>query len=163
MKRSVALAAFLALFVMAPTSSMAQDESPRIEVTGLGENDVAPDMAVITLSVTREEKTARAALDTNNEAMAAVLEAMREAGVEDRDLQTSGFSINPRIVYPGKDDRDETPTIVGYSVSNSLTVRIRDLQLLGAILDRAVTLGVNQGGQIVFANSDPSAALTVAR
>jgi uncharacterized protein YggE len=121
-------------------------------------------MAVISLSVVRLEKTARAALDANNEAMAALLEAMKAEGIAERDLQTSSFSINPQYLYPKRDDgTQEAPRIEGYSVSNTLTVRIRDLSKLGAILDKSVTLGVNQGGQIVFTNDDASSAITEAR
>jgi len=151
----------------APQGAMAQqsEPTPRIVVSGEGTADIAPDMAVVTLSVTREAETAREALDANSRAMGDVLAAMKSEGIEDRDLQTSNFSIEPKMVYP-KNDSDgdrEPPKIVGYTVRNSLTVRIRDLDRLGAILDRSVTLGVNQGGNIAFTNDDPSAAIEEAR
>lgn len=135
-----------------------------ISVTGEGIAHLVPDMAVITLTVMRQEETARAALDASNAAMAQVLAAMKADGIEPRDLQTSGFSISPQYFYPTNDGtRPVQPTITGYSVSNTLTVRIRDLDKLGSILDKSVTLGVNQGGQIMFTNDDPSEAITTAR
>ncbi len=141
----------------------AEQPVPQISVTGEGENAIPPDMAVLSLSVVSEQKSARATLDANNKAMAQVLSALQSEGIAERDLQTSGFSIQPRYVYPKKSSREEPPRIVGYQVNNSLTVRIRDLAKLGDIIDMSVTLGINQGGNIVFTNDDPSAAITEAR
>ena len=147
----------------APAVVSAEAPTPQISVTGEGDKAIAPDMAVLNLSVVSEEKTARAALDDNNSAMASVLQALKEQDIAERDLQTSGFSIQPQYVYPKNSSRDERPRIVGYRVSNSLTVRIRDLTRLGEIIDLSVSLGVNQGGNITFTNDDPSAAITEAR
>lgn len=151
--------------LLAAPGAFAEDmnETPRIVVTGEGEQAVKPDMALLTLAVTREADTARAALDDNNKAMDDVIAAMKEAGIEDRDLQTSGLSINPRYVYPSDKNDEQTPRIVGYEVTNTLSVRVRELEKVGAVLDRSVTLGVNQGGNIVLTNDDPSEALRAAR
>ncbi|MBO6639403.1 MAG: SIMPL domain-containing protein [Roseitalea sp.] len=140
------------------------DITPQITVSATGTANVAPDMAVIGLTVLREAETARDALDANTMAMAEVLAAMQAEGIAERDLQTSNFNIQPRYVHPEpKNGVRPAPRIVGYQVSNSLTVRVRDLERLGAILDQSVTLGVNQGGGISFTNDDPSAAITEAR
>ena len=138
----------------------------RITVTGEGEAAAAPDMAIISLVVLQEKPTAREALTANNEAMAKVLDAMKKAGIAERDLQTSGFSIDPRYVYPENKDNTQppqAPKIVGYAVSNSLTVRVRDLKKVGEILDQSVTLGVNQGGNLAFTNDKPEAVIEEAR
>jgi len=139
--------------------------SPRINVTGVGTVDVAPDMAVLQLTVTREAETARAALDANSAAMGDVLSAMQAQGIAERDLQTSNFSIQPKYVYPKPRSSGERqqPQIVGYTVRNSLTVRVRDIKRVGAILDKSVTLGVNEGGNITFTNADLSPTMTEAR
>jgi uncharacterized protein YggE len=136
-------------------------QPPRISVTGEGEVAVAPDMAILNLTVLREAATARAALTANNEAMKQVLAALKEAGIAERDLQTSGLNIQPRHAPPGK-ERGE-PKITGYGVSNALTVRVRNLANAGAILDKAVELGVNQGGGIAFVKDDLGPTLTEAR
>lgn len=159
----IPLALAASVLAVAPAAAQGGGASPRITVTGEGEAWISPDMAVITLSVLREAETARAAMDESNAAMAAVIEAMKEEGVEPRDLQTSGLSINPQYVYPNDRNDEEKPRIVGYQVTNTLTVRLRDLAKLGGVLDRSVSLGVNQGGNIVFTNDDPSEALTEAR
>ncbi|MEX0345959.1 MAG: SIMPL domain-containing protein [Rhizobiaceae bacterium] len=147
----------------APAAVSAEAPAPQISVTGEGEKAIAPDMAVLNLSVVSEEKTARAALDDNNSAMASVLQALKDQEIAERDLQTSGFSIQPQYVYPKQSSGDQRPRIVGYRVSNSLTVRVRDLARLGEILALSVSLGVSQGGNIAFTNDDPSAAITEAR
>lgn len=140
-----------------------REDLSRIVVTGEGETALAPDMAILTLTVLREGDTARAALDASNQAMEEVLQAMREEGVGERDLQTSGFSIQPRYTQPQEDRPEEGPRITGYEVANTLTVRLRDLDKLGTVLDRAVSLGVNRGGDIQFINDDPDKALADAR
>lgn len=157
----LALAAAMAL----PAIAQAADTKagPRIFVTGEGEATVAPDIAILTLSVMREAKTARAALDANNDAMAAVITAMKAAGIEDRDLQTAGIQISPRYNYNNKPDGGQNAELVAYQVSNTLSVRIRDIDKTGELLDKAVTLGVNEGGGIVFTNADPAAIVTEAR
>ena len=141
------------------------DPIPRIQVTGEGSVELAPDMAMLDLTVTREATTARAALDANSAAMKEVLVAMQSEGIEARDLQTSGFSIQPKYVYPpAKPSGEREPRqITGYTVRNSLTVRVRDINAVGRILDTSVTLGVNEGGNITFTNDDPSTAIREAR
>lgn len=147
-------ALFAGLFLASPVSADNNDAG-LISVVGVGTVKTAPDMATINLTVLREAKTAKEALKNNNQAMADVLGAMKQFGIEDKDLQTSNFSVNPRYVYPKQTNGvQQPPKIVGYQVSNSLTVRILDLEQVGEILDRSITLGVNQGGNIVFGNSD---------
>ncbi|MEM8562789.1 MAG: SIMPL domain-containing protein [Pseudomonadota bacterium] len=159
--------AVLTLLLLCSSAAYAQlpEPSPMITVVGTGTAEVAPDMAVVQLTVTREAETARAALDANSAAMTKVLASLRDEGIAERDLQTSNFSIQPKYVYPSKQSQsaDRTPTIVGYTVRNGLTVRVRDLEKLGGIIDTSVTLGVNQGGNIAFTNDDPSDTIAEAR
>lgn len=163
----IALLTALALSALASASAAlgADEPSPRILVNGQGSAEIAPDMAVLQLTVTREADTAREALDANSAAMAQVIKALRAEGVAERDLQTNNFSIQPKYVYPPQKPQGEnqTPRIVGYTVRNGLAVRVRDLSKLGAVMDQAVTLGVNEGGNILFSNDDPSAAIEQAR
>lgn len=163
-KMFLAATAFAAAFAATMPARAADEPTPRINVTGEGEVTAAPDMALINLTVLREADTARAALDANTKAMAEVLAAMKGAGIADKDLQTSGFSIQPRYVYPDSSlSSNEGPKIIGYSVVNSLGVRLRDLAKTGDVLDQAVTLGVNQGGDIQFVKDDTASLLEEAR
>ncbi len=158
-------ATLLAAAIVAAPPAFAQEvtQAPHISVTGEGNASARPDMAILTMTVLRQAASARAALDENNTATAAVIDALKKAGVEDRDLQTSGFSINPQYERRNNASPTEPPKIVAYQVSNTLTARIRELAKLGTVLDQSVSLGVNQGGSISFTTSDPSKALAEAR
>jgi len=153
------------LLALAPLGAFAQEkeQAPRIQITGEGEVHVAPDMAIVDLTVLREADTAREALSANNTAMRQVLEAMKEAGIAERDLQTSGINIRPRFRHPAKDNNLKEPKIIGYTVTNSVTVRVRDLKIVGHVLDKSVTLGVNQGGNLRFVNNDTKSVMQEAR
>ena len=159
----MALGLAAAIALPAAASAAETQPPPRIIVTGEGEAAVPPDMALLSLSVMREARTAREALDANNAAMAEVIAAIKLFGIADRDLQTSGIQINPRYNYTNKPDGTQDAELVAYQVTNTLSVRIRDLVKTGEILDKAVSLGVNQGGNITFANDDPSTVLSEAR
>ncbi len=162
--KSLGLSLLLLLGVAGVQASDA-DPQPQIRVTGEGRAMLAPDMAMLNLTVTREGASAREALDANSAAMQEVLAAMRKFGIAERDLQTAQFSIHPRYRHhrPDASGQQEPPEIVGYTVNNSLLVRVRDLEQVGTILDRSVSLGVNQGGDIQFLNDNPAAALEQAR
>jgi uncharacterized protein YggE len=159
------LALALAASIVLPVAAYAADAAPqrRIVVLGEGEATVKPDMALLSLSVMREAMSAREALDANNKAMAEVIAAMKSSGVADRDLQTAGVQISARYDYVNKPDGTQEAKLAAYQVTNTLSVRVRDLAKTGEILDKSVSLGVNQGGGVSFTNDDPSATLTEAR
>jgi uncharacterized protein YggE len=137
-----------------------------ISVTGTGEVSAAPDTAFINSGVTTQGATAREALDANTEAMNNLMATLKEAGIEPRDIQTSGFSVSPNYVYT--DARDANgytlpPKIDGYQVYNTVNVRIRDLASLGAVLDKQVNVGANTINGITFSVADPSKLYDEAR
>lgn len=137
-----------------------------ISVEGRGEVLAAPDMAQINSGVTTQGASAREALDANTAAMADLIAELKAAGIEARDIQTSGFSVNPNYVY--SDERDENgyslpPRINGYQVNNTVTVTVRKLDDLGAILDKSVTIGANTINGVSFAVADPSELYNEAR
>ena len=165
-KYLIALTAVLTLAATPTiTTGSELETSPRIVVSAEGEAQLTPDMATVTLTVNREAQTAGQALAANNAAMTEVLAAMKSEGIEDRDLQTSGFSIRPRYNHPKPKPSGERlpPEIVGYIVRNSLNVRVRDMKKLGGIVDKSVALGVNDGGQLQFSNQNPYPAIEKAR
>lgn len=164
-RRIFILATLILTSMLGAACFAAEERTPRILVTGEGSVEIAPDMAILSLTVTREADSAEAALEANSSAMGEVLAAMHAEGVEDRDLQTAGFSIQPKYFYPRPQPggEREPPRIVGYTVRNSLSVRVRDITNVGVILDKSISLGVNEGGDIAFTNDDPSEALTQAR
>ena len=171
--RSAALAATflagLALPALAqqPPPPPAPDPNLRtMTVTGEGVIRARPDMAIVMLGVVNEADDAKLALAANNEAMTRILDALRTGGIESRDLQTSGFSIQPRYSQPPRDPQPTeswTPEITGYSVHNTITLRIRDLALVGEILDLVVTLGANTVSGPSFSVAEPEALENSAR
>ncbi|MBC7313049.1 MAG: SIMPL domain-containing protein [Rhizobium sp.] len=163
----LALAATLSCALLLPLSALAAEPEIReatIIVSGEGEAAIAPDMAVLSLSVVREAETAAEALKANSQAMAEVIADLKAKSIADRDIQTSAFSVDPLYRQDkADDDTYGAPVIVGYRVTNGLTLRVRDLTQLGALIDAAVKLGVNQGGGISFTNDNPDAAIAEAR
>ncbi len=160
----LAPAVLFGAFTQAALAQEGPKREPQINVSGEGEVAVAPDMAILSLTVLREAKTAEEALGANSSAMREVVAALRAQGVEERDVQTSQFQIAPRYErVETKDGVSELGEIEGYEVSNALTVRVRDLAKLGGLLDQSVKLGVNKGGQISFTNDNPEEALVEAR
>ncbi|KKC37328.1 hypothetical protein WH87_12320 [Devosia epidermidihirudinis] len=137
-----------------------------ISIEGRGEVTATPDTAAINSGVTTQGATAREALDLNTKAMTDLIAALKDAGIEARDIQTTGFTVSPNYVYTDeRDDKGYTlpPKINGYQVSNGVTVVVRKLADLGSILDRSVTVGANTVNGVSFSVADPSALLNEAR
>jgi len=133
-----------------------------VEVTGEGGVSAAPDFAQVTLGVTTSGKTAGDAVAANAQAANALVALIKTEGVAPADIQTSNVSVSPMFSELSS-NRETAPTITGYSVSNNLTVRIRDIPRLGALLDKAVTAGANSIYGIGFGHNNPSALLDKAR
>ncbi len=150
-------AALLALALAVPAAA---DEARRITVTGEGRVEAKPDLATLTLGVTTEGTTAAEAMAANSMQLGVVLEQLRVAGIEERDLQTSGLSLNPDWQMP---EGETEARIVRYIATNTLTVRVRALDTLGGLLDRAVSDGANTFNGLSFGLADPEPALAEAR
>ena len=120
---------------------------------------VAPDQAQIDGGVATDAKTAREASDANNAAMGKVLLALKGAGIEARDFQTSRLSLQPQSAP----NRSGPSAIVGYRASNRVTVRLRDITKVAAVIDTLVAAGANDIGGINFMVSNASKLLDDAR
>jgi uncharacterized protein len=131
-----------------------------IVVVGEGRVTVAPDYAQIASGVSTRGKTVKEASDANSKTMAAIIKALLESGVTQNDVQTSRFSVQPVYVPPAPNTE---PKLAGYSVSNQLRAKIRQIDKLGEILDRLIAAGATDVGNIAFLVSDPSKALDQAR
>lgn len=139
--------------VLLPFSAIADDAPRQIVVTATGSAQAAPDMATVSLGVSQEARTASEAMQAVSAATEAVLSDIASAGIEARDVQTSSLSLHP--VW---DQSNANPRQVrGYSGSTMLTVRVRDLDGLGALLDSVIGEGANQLNGLSFgiADSDP--------
>jgi uncharacterized protein len=126
MKHHPALAAAIAAGTLLAAPALAQTTPPAvISVTGEATVSVAPDLAQIDGGVTSEAKTAREASDANNAAMGKVLLALKGAGIDEKDFQTSRLSLQPQSA-PNRTGPGPS-TIVGYRASNRVTIRLRDV------------------------------------
>ena len=163
MLRSLLAASALTLAAASLTPALADDDKPlrTISLSGHGEVHIAPDLAVVTVGVMSSSATAREALDANTKSMEGVMAALKQAAIEMRDIQTSNFSVNPRYDY-GQNNA-QPPKVIGYDVSNNVTITVRKLDGLGAVLDQVVSSGSNQINGVQFQVSKPEAATDEAR
>ena len=133
-----------------------------VEVSGEGSAGAAPDFARVTLGVTSAGKNAGEAMAANAKAANALVSLIKAEGVAPADIQSSELSISPMFSQPSPGQQTE-PTITGYSVSNNVSVTLRDIPRLGALLDKAVSAGANSIYGIGFGHNDSSALLDKAR
>jgi uncharacterized protein len=150
----VATAAVLA------TPAVAQPVPPAaISVTGEASVSVPPDLAQVDGGVTSDGKTAREASDANNAAMGKVLLALKGAGIDEKDYQTSRLSLQPQYAP----NRSGSSPVVGYRASNRVTIRVRDITKVANVIDVLVGAGANEVGGINFMVSQASKLLDDAR
>jgi uncharacterized protein YggE len=157
--------AALALAALATAGAPANAQAvppPTISVTGEATISVVPDRAQIDGGVTIDAKTAREASDANNKAMAAVVAALKGAGIAEADIQTSRISLQPQFAERRQPQPGPTQ-IIGYRASNRVTIRLRDVSKVAGTIDTLVTAGANDVGGINFTVSQESKLLDEAR
>lgn len=153
---------FLTIVVaIAPLAAFAQTASQTpyvplvmetISVTGTGRSTVTPDRVTFTVGVQTLASTVDAAVNENNRRVAAVIAALKAAGATDAQIRTSNFSIWPQQDY----QQGKLPQILGYQVSNTITVRRDKVEDAGRLLQAAVSAGVNTSSGLHFEVSDPA-------
>jgi uncharacterized protein YggE len=154
-------AAILAAALMSP--ALAQSEfPPAISVTGQSTVSVPPDLAHIDAGVASDAKTAKEAADANNAAMSKVLEALKGAGIDEKDYQTSRLSLMPQY-SPPTPNRPGPPAITGYRASNRVTIKVHDVTKVASVIDTLVSAGANDIGNVGFTVAQPSKLLDEAR
>lgn len=141
----------LGLIAIVLAFPVAAEDMRTITVIGEGRVSAEPDMAILRLGVSREARMASDAMRAASEATAAVLAQIETAGIEARDVQTANVSLSPRWQH----ENNNAPRIVGYVASNDLTVRVRALDTLGALMDGVVGDGANQMNGLSFAIAEP--------
>jgi uncharacterized protein YggE len=162
MKLLLSFAAVCAVTLLAAPALAESDFPPAISVTGEASISVPPDRAQIDAGVTSDAKTAREASDANNAAMGKVLAALKGAGIDEKDVQTSRISLQPQ--YSASVSNRPGPTsIVGYRASNRVAIRLKDVAKVASVIDTLVAAGANDIGNINFAVSNASKLLDDAR
>ena len=158
----VATVALIALLVSAcgPTT-VNQDALRTVSVTGSGSANLVPDIAYIYVGVHTEKPSAAEAVDENNAQTQTMIEALKNFGIDAKDIRTTNFSIWPQDRY---DQFTGTPTGEKiYVVDNTVYVTMRDLGKLGELLDTVIAAGANTVNSIQFDVADKSEALKNAR
>lgn len=150
-----------ALLILTPALAEESKVNRMISISGHGEVMAVPDLATVSLGVMTTATTAQEALAANTKAMSDLLAVLKQQGVAERDTATSNFNVQPRYDY-GQGGTQQ-PKVVGYDVSNTVTVVAREVESLGDLLDKAVAAGSNQIYGISFSVSKPEALLDTAR
>jgi hypothetical protein len=151
--------AFLATATIPAAASAADPQPHTITVSGEGEIKAVPDEAILTAGVESTGATADAALAANRRAMNSVFAELKRQGIPDRSIQTSNFSVSPQY----DSGKRTVPKVVGYQVTNGVSVTIDDLAKLGPAVDALVASGANSMGGISFTIRDPKPLLKLAR
>ena len=165
--RPLLLAAALALWMPMTASAQPQTatgyavpaDGTLLSVSASADAKRVPDVATISTGVVTQAADANAAMRANAVQMDKVMGAIRAAGIAERDIQTSGISLNPNYKYA----ENQPPTIVGYQASNTVNVKVRDLSKLGKVLDTFVAQGANQVNGPNFEVDKPDEAYDEAR
>lgn len=142
------------------SQAQSQDFLRTINIQGTGSVAGTPDLATVNTGVVTQAETADVALSDNNKQFENVLSVLKEKGIEQNDIQTTSFNINPRF------ERQPNATqgkIIGYEVTNRVQVKVRKIDDLGEILDALVTAGSNRISGISFSIADPTALRDDAR
>lgn len=155
-----ALAVLLLLVCAAPGAHADAAATPRVlTVTGTGEGKGVPDQATLSTGVVSQAPTAAGALAANSRAMNQVFDTLKRAGIADKQIQTSDFSVSPQY----KTTTNGPQRIVGYQVSDTVTVIVDKLDKVGPALDALVAAGANQIEGPSFSIADPKPLLAEAR
>ena len=145
---------FLSFILIAALPALAQpmQQADVVTVTGTGRASVTPDRFSFTAGVQTVGTTVDQAVSENNQRTSAVIAALKKAGAADKDIQTSNFSIWPQQDY----SEGKLPRILGYQVSNNVTVRSNKIADAGKYLGVAINAGVNTASAINFEVADPA-------
>lgn len=151
------------LLILPGLAGAAEGTPPRlISVSGSAEVAAAPDLATISAGVQTQSATAAAALSENSTAMAAVFKALAARGVAKADIQTSQLSLDPVWEQP-TDGQTSPQKVVGYQANNMVTIKVRAIEQLGAVIDELGGAGANRIFGIAFEIADPRPLLDQAR
>lgn len=138
-------------------NSITTNKTDNFTVTGTGKVEVKPDLAVLNAGVTSQGATIKATQDVLNKAINNVNDAVKKQGVDPKDIQTSNYSLNP--IY----DYRSGQKITGYQGNANLTIKIRNLDKAGNIIEAATNAGANQLGGLTFEIADKTKAENEAR
>lgn len=156
---SLATGATMPAHAQTPTVSPVAADGTLLNVSAEAEARRVPDVATISAGVVTQAADGSAAMHDNATRMQAVMKAIHAAGIADKDIQTSGISLNPQYRYK----EGEAPAIIGYQASNTVSLKVRDLARLGRVLESLSAQGANQINGPSFEVDQPEPAYDEAR
>lgn len=127
---------------------------PTISGSASSEVKFTPDRATVRISVQTRATTAAAAASENATKQNAVLAALRSLGLPNDQLSTADYSVTPEYRY----EQNKSPVLTGYTVTNTILADVRDLKLLGKVLDASLSNGANMVSSLDFYASNTDAA-----
>jgi len=149
------------VFLIASISEKTQfQEDNLVSVSGTGEVYVTPDIGSVSFSVVTENRDVSVASDENATKMNDVIEYIKSESVESKDIKTSGYNISPR--YEWNNDTGKR-SLVGYEVTQTISVKIRDLSKVGTIISNATSKGANDVSSLSFVIDDDEEAKAQAK
>lgn len=151
----------LALLVGACAPAAGNANVRTLSVSGSGDALLAPDIAYIYVGVHTESPTAAEAVEENTSQTQALIQAIRNFGIEEKDIRTTNFSIYPMDCFDPATGLPSGEKV--YAVDNTVYVTIRDLTKLGDLLDTAVQAGANNINSVQFDVAEKDEALRQAR
>jgi len=131
-----------------------------ITVSADGKTTVSPDIAQASFSVVSQGKNPDTLSTSNNDKMSAVVQFIKSQKVDEKDIKTTDYNLSPNYQW---DKNTQRNYIVGYTLTQTVTVKIRDLGNVASVIGGLTPLGVNQIGDINFTIDDPEKFLSVAR
>ena len=147
----------LSLFVSLAMTGWAEAseamEPPILSVSGSGRGEAEPDQASVALGVTTRARTAQAAQNENASRAASVQAALKALGIQDKCIQTQGYSFHPTY----RQNERHQNELDGYAVDNTVLVTVNDINLVGKAIDAALRNGANQVNSLSFTVKDTKA------
>ena len=156
---AAALAVPAAAIAQAPVQPAASTDGTLLSVSATGEARRVPDVATVSAGVVTQAADANAALRANAEQMNRLMEAVRKAGIAERDIQTSDLGVSPQYHRADGQARE----ITGYEARNTVNLTVRDIAGLGGVIDALVAAGANQVYGPNFQIGEPDEARDEAR
>ena len=161
MTRLLAFVLVSMAFLLPATAQTAPEPPRTLTISASGEVTAVPDIAMLTMGVEVSNRRSGQAMTELSREISAVFDVLEAAGITERDMQTSGLSLSP--IYEQLTNGRRTNTITGYVARSTLTVRVRDLEAVGGVIDAVATVGANRFQGISFLIDDTDALMDEAR
>lgn len=139
-------------------SSVTTNKTDTFNVTGEGKAVVVPDLALVSVGIQAEGNTVAIAQDEINKVITKASSAVKQLGVDEKDIQTTNYNISPKM-----DFREGSQKITGYSATTNLSIKVKDIEKVNSVIDAATANGANQVGGVTFDIADKTTARNKAR